>query len=229
MSKRICLQIYACTRQDTPRNEYAHGGIYTVEIQFVIVILTWRCNFNLTLMLLFPLPEAGTKTETDHVLTTHDYNNCVEQHADGVYRFILHNIRDKELARDIVQDSFEKMWINAEQIKAEKSKSWLFTTAYHTMLERIRRSKKQGSWEEVQEHRLGNESGSYTGLRQVLRKALKLLPEIQRTVVLLRDYEGYSYEEIGEITGLNASQVKVYIYRARTTLKEYIGKPENVI
>lgn len=162
-------------------------------------------------------------------MTTRDYNTCVEQHADGVYRFILHNIRDKELARDVVQDSFEKMWINVEQITAEKSKSWLFTTAYHTMLERIRRSKKQGSWEEVQEHRLGSEGGGYTGLRQVLREALDRLPEIQRTVVLLRDYEGYSYEEIGDITGLNASQVKVYIYRARMALKEYLGKPENVI
>jgi RNA polymerase sigma-70 factor (ECF subfamily) len=46
---------------------------------------------------------------------------------------------------------------------------------------------------------------------------------------MLRDYEGYSYEEIGEITALNPSQVKVYIYRARLALKEYIGKPENVI
>jgi RNA polymerase sigma-70 factor (ECF subfamily) len=45
----------------------------------------------------------------------------------------------------------------------------------------------------------------------------------------LRDYEGYSYEEIGEITGLNESQVKVYIYRARLALKQYIGSLENVL
>jgi RNA polymerase sigma-70 factor (ECF subfamily) len=45
----------------------------------------------------------------------------------------------------------------------------------------------------------------------------------------LRDYEGYSYEEIGKITGLNESQVKVYIYRARLNLKEYIGSLENVV
>jgi RNA polymerase sigma-70 factor (ECF subfamily) len=46
---------------------------------------------------------------------------------------------------------------------------------------------------------------------------------------MLRDYEGYSYEEIGKITGLNESQVKVYIYRARLNLKEYIGSLENVV
>lgn len=46
---------------------------------------------------------------------------------------------------------------------------------------------------------------------------------------MLRDYEGYSYQEIGEITGLSESQVKVYIYRARVFLRKYIGKMEVVI
>jgi RNA polymerase sigma-70 factor (ECF subfamily) len=58
---------------------------------------------------------------------------------------------------------------------------------------------------------------------------LEQLPEIQKTVLLLRDYEGYDYEEIGNITNLNASQVKVYIFRARTFLKNYIGRMESVI
>ncbi len=161
-------------------------------------------------------------------MTTAEYNICVDHHADGVYRFILHNLRDDELARDIVQDAFEKMWMNVANIQSDKAKSYLFTTAYHTMLSRIKRDKKQGRWEEVNEtdH---TESSNYSDLKSILREALDRLPEIQRTVVLLRDYEGYSYEEIGEITSLNESQVKVYIYRARIALKEYIGKPENVI
>jgi RNA polymerase sigma-70 factor (ECF subfamily) len=62
-----------------------------------------------------------------------------------------------------------------------------------------------------------------------LNKGLELLPEIQKSVLLLRDYEGYDYSEIGTITGLNESQVKVYIFRARTFLKNYIGKQEVVI
>ena len=161
-------------------------------------------------------------------MTTEQYNECVEQHADGVYRFILHNLRDSELARDVVQDSFEKMWMNVGNITASKSKSYLFTTAYHTMLDRIRRGKKQGSWDEVQEHDYSHTT-EIAGLKEVLREALNRLPEIQRSVIILRDYEGYNYEEIGEITNLNESQVKVYIYRARVALKNYIGKIENVI
>ena len=58
---------------------------------------------------------------------------------------------------------------------------------------------------------------------------LNILNETQRSLVLLKDYEGYSYEEIGAITGLNESQVKVYLYRARIQLKNYLVSPENVL
>ena len=66
-------------------------------------------------------------------------------------------------------------------------------------------------------------------MHQVLNEALDKLPEIQKSVVLLRDYEGYNYQEIAEITGLNESQVKVYIFRARVTLRAYIKRLELVI
>ena len=46
---------------------------------------------------------------------------------------------------------------------------------------------------------------------------------------MLKDYEGYSYEEIGKITDLNESQVKVYLHRARITLKNYLVSPEHVM
>ena len=72
-------------------------------------------------------------------------------------------------------------------------------------------------------------SEQYSDVKKILNDALNLLPEIQKAVITLRDFEGYSYEEIGKITDLNESQVKVYIYRARLFLKQYIGSPERVI
>ena len=65
--------------------------------------------------------------------------------------------------------------------------------------------------------------------KAVLEDAMSKLSETQRSLVLLKDYEGYNYEEIGQITGLSTSQVKVYLHRARLQLKEYIVKIENVI
>jgi RNA polymerase sigma-70 factor (ECF subfamily) len=161
-------------------------------------------------------------------MTVEEYNSCVDEHSDGIYRFILKNIRDKETAMDIVQDTFEKMWRKFREVQYSKAKSYLFTTAYHTMIDVIRREKFQADWDDSMENSL-SAGNHYTGLKEILDEGLKRLPEIQRSVLLLRDYEGYSYQEIGEITGLNESQVKVYIFRARGFLKNFIGKPEYVI
>jgi len=65
-------------------------------------------------------------------------------------------------------------------------------------------------------------------LKKVLMEALNKLNETQRSLVMLKDYEGYSYEEIGSIMSLNESQVKVYLHRARLILKNYLVSKENV-
>jgi RNA polymerase sigma-70 factor (ECF subfamily) len=152
----------------------------------------------------------------------------VDTHADGVFRFVMKHIRDKDVAKDIVQDSFEKMWRKIDSIDAAKSKTYLFTTAYHTLVDYTRRNSKKAAFSEVDfnEH---SHNKQYSDLKEVLNRGLEQLPEIQKTVLLLRDYEGYDYAEIGNITQLTESQVKVYIFRARTFLKTYIGKMEAVI
>ena len=157
-----------------------------------------------------------------------EYNQCVDNHADGVYRFVLKQIRDKDIAKDIVQDSFEKMWRKIESIDGAKAKTYLFTTAYHTLVDYTRKNSKVAKMNEVDLNQHSH-SSQYSDLKEVLNQGLELLPEIQKTVLLLRDYEGYDYLEIGEITQLTESQVKVYIFRARTFLKNYIGKIEEVI
>jgi len=161
-------------------------------------------------------------------MTVQEYNQCVDNHADGLYRFALKTLGDKEKARDVVQDSFERLWVKRQEVAFAKSKSYLFTTAYHAAIDTIRGDKRRGEIEEVKEASIST-SSQYSDLQEVLHNALEKLPEIQRSVILLRDYEGYSYQEIEEITGLNESQVKVYIYRARLTLKEYIGSLDTVI
>lgn len=161
-------------------------------------------------------------------MTTREYNNCVDQHADGLYRFILKNLRDEHSSHDVVQDAFEKLWVNHKKLDGDKAKAYLFTTAYHTMIDHIRKEKHTEATDVLPEKDEGDYVG-YSDLAEILNEALEQLNEIQRSVILLRDYEGYSYREIGEITGLNESQVKVYIYRARVFLKNYIVSPEHVI
>jgi RNA polymerase sigma-70 factor (ECF subfamily) len=127
-----------------------------------------------------------------------------------------------------VQDAFEKMWRKIENIDGDKAKTYLFTTAYHTLIDYTRKNSKKADFGEL-DFNQHSHNKQYSDLKEILNLGLELLPEIQKTVLLLRDYEGYDYEEIGKITALNASQVKVYIFRARTFLKNYIGKMELVI
>ena len=157
-----------------------------------------------------------------------EYNQCVDAHADGVYRFVIKQIRDKDAAKDIVQDSFEKMWRKIDTIDGAKAKTYLFTTAYHTLVDYTRKNSKSARLNEVDVNQHSH-SSQYSDLKEILNQGLEQLPEIQKTVLLLRDYEGYDYLEIGEIAQLTESQVKVYIFRARTFLKNYIGKVEAVI
>ena len=161
-------------------------------------------------------------------MTERDYNMCVDDYADGVYRFVLKNLQHAEDARDIVQSAFEKMWINREKVVAETAKAYLFTVAYNQMIDQIRKNKRIELREEFGENSKVSASGS-PGLKRELEKALQQLTPLQKSLILLKDYEGYSYAEIGKITALNESQVKVYLHRARLQLKAFVGKPENII
>ena len=161
-------------------------------------------------------------------MTVKEYNRSVEEFADSVYRFIRGNLKDEARANDIVQDSYERLWKNVNEIEYIVVKSWLFTTAYHIMIDIIRKEKRMTNLEEIHEQEIIYES-QYTDLNEILHKALDLLPEQQKSSVMLRDYEGYSYKEIGEITGLSEAQVKINIYRGRVALKNFIGKIETVL
>jgi RNA polymerase sigma factor (sigma-70 family) len=155
-------------------------------------------------------------------MTVQEYNNSVDAFSDGVYRFILKNLKNSDKAKDIIQDTFEKLWLNVGNVNFQKAKSYIYTTAYHTMIDSIRREKRMINME-LSDSAEFSTFRSYSDVGEVLNKAIDKLPADQKSVILLRDYEGYTYDEIAEITGLNESQVKVYIYRARVFLKEYIG------
>ena len=157
-----------------------------------------------------------------------EYNNCVNQYADNVFRFIIKNLKHEEDSRDVVQTAFEKLWRNRENVEADKSKSFLFTVAYNQMIDNIRKNKRIQLKEEFSEEtKVGYQQSSQ--LHKTLMQAINRLNETQRSLVMLKDYEGYSYDEIGQITGLKESQVKVYLHRARIILKDYLVSKENVL
>ena len=159
------------------------------------------------------------------------FNKVVDEQSDALYRFILKHVRDEATASDIVQESFERLWNKRNEVNEKKVKSYLFSTAYHLMIDWQRKESKEVNFEENESDTMMTDtfSNNYTGAKEYVEQLLDDLSAQQKAVLLLRDYEGYNYKEIGEITALNESQVKVYIHRARHYLKEKIGKIESII
>lgn len=160
-------------------------------------------------------------------MTAKEYNLAVDEYSDNLFRYALKHLKNEMSAKDVVQETFTKVWVKHEEINVEKVKSYLFTTAYHAIVDWAKAEKRSGDIEKTKEQQ--EQSSIPFDVQHILNEALDKLPEIQKSVVLLRDYEGYNYQEIAEITGLNESQVKVYIFRARVTLRAYIKRLELVI
>jgi RNA polymerase sigma-70 factor (ECF subfamily) len=152
-------------------------------------------------------------------MTKEEYNKTVKEHSNGLYRFILKMMKDEDKAEDVVQESYIKLWQHVKQVEFQKAKSWLYTTARNTMLNQIKRDKR------MEPIGTGNFNEPYSTeksyeMKELMDKVLDQLPELQRSIILLRDLEGYEYKEIGEILGLSESQVKVYLFRTRQKLKD---------
>ncbi|MCT4562129.1 MAG: RNA polymerase sigma factor [Crocinitomicaceae bacterium] len=160
-------------------------------------------------------------------MTAKEYNTSVDLFSDGIFRFALKHLRNENDARDVVQETFTKVWEKHEDVSYEKAKSYLFTAAYHQICDFAKKEKRMSG--EYDEKMSGQVQMENFDVRSIIDKALAQLPEIQRSVVLLRDYEGYNYQEIGEICSLTEAQVKVYIFRARKALKEMLKEIELIV
>jgi RNA polymerase sigma factor (sigma-70 family) len=156
-------------------------------------------------------------------MTVKEYNNAVKEYGDHVYRFIYRSIKDSHRADDIVQDTYEKLWRCVTEIEYAAVRSWLFTSAYNRMIDVIRKDSRLVDVEYYDDSSLYTEEES-NDLNEVLHRALAMLPAVQRSVILLRDYEGYSYREIADIADLSEAQVKTYIFRGRVALRNYLVK-----
>jgi len=161
-------------------------------------------------------------------VTIKQYNNAVDTYADNIYRFVLKHLKDADASKDVVQDCFAKVWVKRDTIDAKKVKSYLFTTANNTLIDAVRKRKFTDDIDTIDKH-FSQAPLKNLDLQDTLHNALDQLPEIQRTVILLRDYEGYDYSEIGTITNLKESQVKVYIFRARKKLKQILVSVEAIL
>ncbi len=162
-------------------------------------------------------------------MTASDYDVCVAKYSDNLYRFALKSLRDSDLAKDIVQESFLRLWENRAAVLEGKEKSYLFTIAYRLIIDDVRFAKRYAPNDNLHLMPDRREQREYTNLSEIVLGYIDQLPARQKNLIMLRDYEGYSYREIAEMTSLTETQVKVYIFRARASLRASIGEIDKLL
>lgn len=151
-----------------------------------------------------------------------DYNNCVSQHSDSLYRFARKSCGDEDDAKDIVQQAFEVLWAKKEDVPIDKAKSFLFTIAYRRSMDKFRKPITDDNFD-TYERKEQVHIDYQMDLKNILNKALTQLDANSRMLILLKDVEGYSYEEMAKLTDYSETQIKVYLHRARKKMKALIG------
>lgn len=146
---------------------------------------------------------------------------AVREISPKLFAFAIKLSKSKEDANDYVQESFARLWKNIHDVEFDKCKSWLFKTTYHLFLNNLKKEKRKDYNTDIQEIESYYSDESFEN-KDLINKTLSELSDIHKSIILLRDYEGYNYQEIGEILNLNESQVKVYLFRARKKFKDKI-------
>jgi RNA polymerase sigma factor (sigma-70 family) len=151
-----------------------------------------------------------------------EYNAIVNEHSNILFGYAMNFLHDREDAEDIVQDVFEKLWVNRRKVEPAKAKSWMFTTAHNAMINFSTRKGRLSFSDEMDKYDEGEIVPNSFEANQVVNRAVSILPPIQKSIIILRDLEGYSYQEVGEILDLSESQVKVYLFRGRRKIKKQL-------
>jgi RNA polymerase sigma factor (sigma-70 family) len=157
------------------------------------------------------------------------YNEAVRMYTKNIFRFILKSLKDKEATEDLVQDCFMKLWQHRANIDAAKIKSWLFSAAHNGMINYIKLASRKTSLDHPQLSVMSVSAQENFDVKEILERSLNELDPLHKSIILLRDLEGYNYLEIGEILQLNESQVKVYLFRARKKIKDSLKTLSSVL
>lgn len=154
------------------------------------------------------------------------FRQWVEEYQDQAWTLARYMLKDPSEAEDICQESFVKLWHHQDSIDPEKVRPWLMKVVRNGCLDRIRRRRPETELEGSAEadHAPGPAQGlEQSEIGRTLKAAIEALREPYRSLVVLRDVQEHSYEEVAGTLELSMSQVKVYLHRARKELREQLA------
>ena len=151
-----------------------------------------------------------------------DIESLYQRYAPDVRRFALFLSGDPVIADEITSDTFVSAWLARERIRQPTVKSYLLTIARNLYRDMQRREARHT---ELDEQMTDKRISAQTQMEQTAEvravlAALQQLPEMDRTVLLMRALDGMPYEEIAETLGITVVTAKVKVHRARLKLMQ---------
>ena len=153
-------------------------------------------------------------------MTERDYTHIAQQCREDLYRYAVRYTGDGDSAWDIVQDALLALWTHRDVVTSEKAKGFMIRIMYRELVDLHRREVRfRERIPELAGEEWYNQHDNFE-LHDAMQQALAQLPEQHRAILLMKDIEGYKYQEIAQMTGLEESQVTGILYRARVNLKK---------
>lgn len=151
-----------------------------------------------------------------------------EEYGPRVYRYCLRMLGDPTNAEDAFQETFIRIYEKRHLYNGSNFASWLFTIARNTCYNTLRQRKDFVEFDE-EYHNSHNIPESNYGIKLSLEQAIAQLPVVFREVIILREYEDYSYQEIADMLGVELNLVKVRVFRARVALRKLLNPVEKEV
>jgi RNA polymerase sigma-70 factor (ECF subfamily) len=156
------------------------------------------------------------------------YRQWVMEHQDQAWSLARYLLRNDSEAEDAAQDAFIKLWNHRETIDPSRVRPWLMKVTRNVCLDRLRRRRPETELDENLESAVSGpeDQAQQVELGRWLQLVIARLKEPYRSLVVLRDIQQHSYDEVTAATGLSLPQVKTYLHRARKQLREQLAEFE---
>lgn len=149
------------------------------------------------------------------------FEQLYEEYSEDILRYSYSILRNYEEARDIVQDVFIRHFENKESFKGQCSyKTWLLVITRNLCFSRLR--SKGFNNERIEDHSFEKNYTDATDIKISINNALKKVSKEYNELLYLKEYEGYSYAEISEITKLSVENIAIKLFRAKKQLRKYL-------
>lgn len=162
-----------------------------------------------------------------------EFNETVREHRHRIYGIAIHYMKDADDAADVTQDVFVTLWKHRDELDGDRVLGWLLRVARNTCIDAWRKRRtRQGVFDSDTERverasadaRSPERDARASLFRDRLEAALDSLDEPYRSIVVFRELHEYKYNEIADALDLPLNTVKVYLHRARKTLRQELGE-----